>query len=142
MEIKKMKTLQYKLCVVLALITLGCQKDPLDIMPDGRLTLEQHFDDEMMTSEYANTIYDNINPYGTAYDYFTMLAGFSDEAHDNDFPQDMQRAPSRWYNGELRPNWNPLDIQFSTGSSSTESNGNYYRKNWAGIRQTNVFLAN
>lgn len=121
---------------------MACQKDPLDIMPDGRLTLDQIFSDEMMAAEYVNTMYDNVNPYGTAYDYFTMLAGFSDEAHDNDFPQDMQRAPSRWYNGELRPNWNPLDIQFSIGASTPESNGNYYRKNWAGIRQANVFLEN
>lgn len=137
-----MKKLVYIPLALLIWVATGCQKDPLDIMPDGRLTLEQIFADEMMAAEYVNTIYDNINPYGTAYDYFTLLAGFSDEAHDNDFPQDMARAPSRWYNGELRPNWNPLDIQFSTGTANTESNGNYYRKNWAGIRQANVFLAN
>lgn len=137
-----MKKILYIPVLLLMLLGAGCQKDPLDIMPDGRLTLEEIFGDEMMASEYVNTMYDNINPYGTAYDYFTLLAGFSDEAHDNDFPQDMYRAPSRWYNGELRPNWNPLDIQFSTGSSNPESNGNYYRKNWAGIRQANVFLAN
>lgn len=136
-----MKTLFYSLLVTVLTVS-SCKNDPLDIMPDGRLTLEQVFADEMMASEYLNTIYDNINPYGTAYDYFTMLAGFSDEAHDNDFPQDMGRGPSRWYNGELRPNWNPLDIQFSTGSNNPESNGNYYRKNWMGIRQTNIFLEN
>ncbi|WP_353129141.1 RagB/SusD family nutrient uptake outer membrane protein [Parapedobacter pyrenivorans] len=128
-------------CLLAILLVTSCQKNPLDIMPDGRLTLEQVFADELMASEYLNTIYDNVNPYGTAYNYFTLLAGFSDEAHDNDFPQDMGRPPSRWYNGELRPNWNPLDIQFSTGSTDSETNGNYYRKNWAGIRQTNIFLA-
>lgn len=127
--------------VFIALLS-SCNKDPLDIMPDGRLTLEEIFNDELMASEYLNTIYDNINPYGSSYDYYTLLAGFSDEAHDNDFPQDMGRAPSRWYNGELRPNWNPLDIQSIQGTSTPLTNGNYYRKNWIGIRQTNVFLAN
>src|SRR5690606_32357471 len=103
--------------------------DSLDIMPDGRLTLEEVFADEMMASEYLNSIYGNMNHYGTAYQYFTMLAGYSDEAHDNDFPQDMGRAPSRWYNGELRPNWNPMDIPAATGSNEPEVNGNYYKKN-------------
>lgn len=120
----------------------ACNNDPLDIMPDGRLTLEEVFSDELMASEYLNTIYDNIIPYGTAYDFWTMLAGFSNEAHDNDFPQDMGRAPSRWYNGELRPNWNPLDIPGITGNQDPSVNGHYYRKNWTGIRQTNLFLAN
>lgn len=124
------------------LLVSSCKKDSLDIMPDGRITLDQVFKDEMMASEYLNTVYGNLNHYGTAYDFWTMLAGYSDEAHDNDFPQDMGRAPSRWYNGELRPNWNPMDIPESIGTISTESNGNYYRKNWKGIRQTNIFLAN
>lgn len=129
--------------LLLAVLILGsCKKDPLDIMPDGRITLDQVFEDEMMASEYLNTIYGNMNHYGTAYDYWTMLAGYSDEAHDNDFPQDMGRAPSRWYNGELRPNWNPLDIPGSIGSNDPAANGHYYSKYWKGIRQTNVFLAN
>jgi len=131
-------------CCLIMLLSLiwACNNDPLDIMPDGRLTLEEVFSDELMASEYLNTIYDNIIPYGTAYDFWTMLAGFSNEAHDNDFPQDMGRAPSRWYNGELRPNWNPLDIPGITGNQDPSVNGHYYRKNWTGIRQTNLFLAN
>lgn len=130
------------LLLSLQVFTAGCKKDPLDVMPDGRLTLEKIFSDEMMAAEYLNTIYDNINPYGTSYDYNTLLAGFSDEAHDNDFPQDMERAPSRWYNGELRPNWNPLDIQSIQNSPTPLTNGYYYRKAWKGIRQTNTFLTN
>lgn len=120
---------------------IGCKKDLLDVMPDGRLTLDEVFADELMASEYLNTIYDNLQRYGSAHSYFTLLAGFSDEAHDNDYPQDMGRAPSRWYNGELRPNWNPLDIPGTVGSDNPEENGNYYRKNWAAIRQANVFLS-
>lgn len=137
-----MKTFIRSILAFAVLILSGCGKDPLDIMPDGRLTLEEVFNDEMMAGEYLNSVYDNLNHYGTAYDYWTMLAGYSDEAHDNDFPQDMGRAPSRWYNGELRPNWNPMDIYASVGANSTEANGHYYRKSWAGIRQTNIFLAN
>lgn len=134
------KTIKFWVALLFVTFVGACSKDPLDIMPDGRLTLEQVFADEMMASEYLNTIYDNLNPYGSSYDYYTLLAGFSDEAHDNDFPQDMGRAPSRWYNGELRPNWNPLDIQSIQGTMIPETNGNYYRKNWMGIRQVNVFL--
>lgn len=133
----------YLIVVVIGTLLIGSCKDSLDIMPDGRITLEEVFNDEMMTAEYLNTCYDNINPYGAAYSYFTMLAGFSNEAHDNDFPQDMGRCPSRWYNGELRPNWNPLDIASLVGAATgPTSNERYYPKYWAGIRQTNVFLAN
>jgi len=128
--------------ILFSVLLLSCKKDPLDVMPDGRLTLEKIFEDEMMSAEYLNSIYDNINPYGSSYDYYTLLAGFSDEAHDNDFPQDMGRGTSRWYNGELRPNWNPLDIQSIQNSMNPATNGQYYRKNWMGIRQTNLFLAN
>ncbi|GAB3427366.1 RagB/SusD family nutrient uptake outer membrane protein [Niabella aquatica] len=93
-----------------------------------------------MAAEYLNTIYDNINPYGTAYDFWTMLAGFSDEAHDNSFPEAMGSGPGRWYNGELRPDWNPLDIPGIVGSNDPSQNGNYYKKYWAAVRQTNIFL--
>ncbi|MCF3111307.1 RagB/SusD family nutrient uptake outer membrane protein [Niabella sp. CC-SYL272] len=124
------------------LMMAACRKDPLDLMPDGRITIEQVFTDEMMAAEYVNTIYANMQHYGTAYNYWTMLAGYSDEAHDNDFPLDMGRAPSRWYNGELRPNWNPMDIPASTGSYDPTTNGFYYRNAWKGIRQANVFLGN
>ncbi len=137
-----MKRITLSIFCLVTLLISSCKNDPLDIMPDGRITLDQVFSDEMMASEYVNTIYANLNHYGTAYDYWTMLAGYSDEAHDNDFPQDMGRAPSRWYNGELRPNWNPMDIPGSVGSNDPASNGNYYRKAWQGIRQTNIFLAN
>lgn len=137
-----MKKITLNIICIAALLISSCKKDSLDILPDGRITLEQVFSEERLALEYLNTIYGNMNHYGTAYDYWTLLAGYSDEAHDNDFPQDMGRAPSRWYNGELRPNWNPMDIPESVGSISTESNGNHYRKHWKGIRQSNVFLSN
>ncbi|MCD2423677.1 RagB/SusD family nutrient uptake outer membrane protein [Niabella pedocola] len=137
-----MKRITLNILLIATVLIGACRKDPLDLMPDGRITIDQVFTDEMMASEYVNTIYANMQHYGTAYNYWTMLAGYSDEAHDNDFPQDMGRAPSRWYNGELRPNWNPMDIPASVGAYDPTTNGFYYRNGWKGIRQSNVFLAN
>ncbi|MFT4016471.1 MAG: RagB/SusD family nutrient uptake outer membrane protein [Agriterribacter sp.] len=137
-----MKNIALNILLMAALLIGACKKDPLDLMPDGRITIDQAFQDEMMASEYVNSIYANMQHYGTAYDFWTMLAGYSDEAHDNDFPQDMGRGPSRWYNGELRPNWNPMDIPGSCGCSDPYLNGYYYRNSWKAIRLANVFLAN
>lgn len=137
-----MKNIALNILLMAALLIGACKKDPLDLMPDGRITIDQVFKDEMMASEYVNSIYSNMQHYGTAYDYWTMLAGYSDEAHDNDYPQDMGRAPARWYAGELRPNWNPMDIPGTIGRNDPASNGYYYRNAWKAIRLANVFLAN
>lgn len=125
------------LAVVLLYTAYGCKKDPLDITPDGRVTLDQVFQDADLTGAYLNTIYGSINWYGTAYHYWTLLASFSDEAHDNDAPQNSDRPVVQWYLGNLTPSSNPLDpaVKYAT------SNQGYYPKSWIGIRQANVFLS-
>lgn len=124
--------------IIVLLAFCGCNKNPLDITPDGRITLQEVFANEDLTGAYLNTIYESIQWYGTAYHYWTMLAGFSDEAHDNDAPQNSDRPVVQWYLGNLSPTNNPLDPQprYATNNQS------YYDKNWAGIRRANVFLAN
>lgn len=121
-------------------IFFGCTK-VLDITPDGRITINEVFNDELLASAYLNTVYGDMQHYGTAYDYWTMLEGKTDNSHDNDNPGDQGRSGSRWYNGELRPNWNPLDIQAITGANPA-TNGLYYPKSWKAIRETNIFLNN
>lgn len=111
-----------------------CKKDPLDITPDGRISYDQIFSSETNTGAYLNSCYNNIQGYGYKYFFFTMLAGFTDDAHDNANPTDNQSA-THWYQGSLTPLSNPLD-------GGTGYNTNYYGQNWQGIRHCYVFLAN
>lgn len=114
-------------------IVSGCKKDPLDITPNGRISLADVFKDNNQTAAYLNSCYDYLQEYGGHYFFHTMLAGFSDEAHDNDDPTEGLAA-SQWYNGSLTPSHNPLD--------NGGWNGNYYGNDWDGIRKCNVFLLN
>lgn len=124
--------------LILAFICIagsGCNKDPLDITPNGRIALADVFKDNNQTAAYLNSCYDYLQQYGGNYFFHTMLAGFSDEAHDNDDPTEGLNA-TRWYNGGLTPTTNPLD------GGGTDWAGNYYGKAWSGIRKCNVFLQN
>ena len=111
----------------------GCKKDYLDITPNGRIALADIFKDPNQTAAYLNSAYGNIQEYGGHYFFHTMMAGFSDEAHDNDDPTENTPVTA-WYNGGLTPNYNPLD----NGGWM----GNYYGNNWTGIRKCNVFINN
>src|SRR5579875_1864865 len=126
-----MKT--YILPVICLLIFSGCKKNPLDITPDGRITLSDVFSDNNKTGDYLNSCYNYIQPQGIAYDWWSFLDGFTDNAHNNDDPTENLNATD-WYKGGLSPTHNPLD-QVNPGSFNT----NYYGKAWDGIRVTNVF---
>lgn len=118
---------------LILIIVGGCKKDPLNITPNGRISLSDVFKDNNQTAAYLNSCYDYLQQYGGHYFFHTMLAGFSDEAHDNDDPTEGLAA-SQWYHGGLTPSNNPL--------SSGGWNGNYYGNDWDGIRKCNVFLEN
>ena len=127
--------------VALSFLTLfvftECGKDPLDITPNGRISASDVFKDNNQTAAYLNSAYSYLQQYGGGYFFFTMLAAFSDEAHDNDDPTEGLMA-TQWYNGGLTPTSNPL----SAGGGGTDWCGNYYGDDWSGIRKCNVFLAN
>ena len=123
-----------KILIIFLIIFMiqGCA-DELDITPDGRTTLEDVFDDHYQTGAYLNSGYNYIYNHGLHYFFWAFLAGFSDEAHDNDAPTE-NLSQVQWYNGALTPTTNPLDMP--------GWNNNYYNGSWQGIRTANVFLAN
>lgn len=126
-----------KIIIILFLLVIigeGCKKDPLDITPNGRISLADVFKDHNQTAAYLNSCYNYLQQYGGNYYFHTMLAGFSDEAHDNDDPTEGLPATA-WYNGGLTPTSNPLE-----GPSGW--NTGYYGRAWSGIRSCNVFLQN
>ena len=125
-----MKKIQFLIIYFFLLIVSGCKKDPLNITPDGRITLADVFNDDVQTGAYLNSCYGYIPPYGMSKYFYAMLAGFSDEAHDNDDPTE-NLAATDWYHGGLTPSHDPLN---------TWVNQDY--QEWHGIYKTNTFLAN
>lgn len=117
-------------------ISIGCKKDPLDVLPDGRVTnITDLFKDNDQTGAYLNACYSNIQPYGIQYYFYEMLASFTDDAHDDDAP--TENLPSQqWYGGALTTTTNPLNNANAGGSY------NYFAIGYQGIRHCNVFLAN
>ncbi len=122
--------------IMLMMISTGCKKNPLDITPDGRLTIADIFKNEKQTEAYLNTIYSSIPSYFFRYQEWTFLAAVTDEAEDSDNGNYPTNIGSGWAAGSLTPSYNPLEIW---------GNGNgiiRYPTYWAGIRNANIFLAN
>lgn len=120
----------------LSLILLGtaCKNNPLDVTPDGKITLEDVFADEVRTEAFLNTVYSYIPYYYTAYNEWSFLAGATDEAQDAEVGNNPGIV-SNWITGSLTPSYNPLAF----GVSSTV---NYYPTFWSGIGYANIFLEN
>jgi hypothetical protein len=54
-----------KIIVILALIVItgSCKKNPLDITPDGRITIKDVFNNEIQTAAFLNSVYAYIPGY-------------------------------------------------------------------------------
>ena len=125
------------LTVATIALVIGCNKDPLDITPDGKITLEDVFKDKDRTEAYLNSAYNYIPSYFWKYSFFSFLAGITDEAGDADVGNNAGNIASAWITGALSPSFNPLEAYGGQGNGT-----NRYATYWMGIRETNVFLAN
>lgn len=109
-------------------LAYGCKNDPLDITPDGRMTLDDIFGQEIRTEAYLNTVYSAIPTYYASYHFLAFLAGITDEAHDSDVGNESSGMANQWLSGALTP--------------SSDPTGGGYSAFWTGIYHANVFLAN
>lgn len=133
-----MKKVIHTSLIVIALVVLSCDKDPLDITPDGRITLEDVFQDEDQTEAYLNSVYQNIPNYFWQYQFFAFMAGSSDEAEDSDVGNEGLNVNWDWISGTLTPSFDPL----AQSGPGTGRGNDHYPNFWSGIRDANVFLAN
>lgn len=123
------------LCLIGTIFSLlSCKKDPLNITPDGRITLADVFKDEKQTEAYLNTVYKSIPTYFWSYWHFSFLAAVTDEVEDSDVGSSPYSIGAQWNVGALTPSFNPLTIGLD--------NEDHYSSFWAGIRSANVFLQN
>jgi len=134
-----MKNMKKIICIVaLIVLTISCKNDPLDITPDGRLTIQGVFNNEIQTEAFLNSVYASIPGYLATYHYYAFMAPLSDESQDSDVGNEVDGGVAGlWIVGALSPSSNPI------GRASAETvNNDHYTFFWAGIRNANVFLQN
>ena len=112
----------------------SCKKNPLDITPNGRITLSEVFSDPERPEAFLNTVYGYIPAYYIGYNEWSFLAGVTDEAQDAEVGNQPGIA-ANWITGSLTPSYNPL-------SNGYFPNSDHYPAFWSGISYANIFLAN
>lgn len=123
------------LFIIITFLIVSCD-DSLDITPDGRMSLEDVFTNEIQTEAYLNTVYASIPSYFNNYGNWSFLAGITDEAQDAEVGN-IPGMASSWITGSLTPSFNPLALP---GSWSPAGGQDRYTTFWAGIRDANVFI--
>ena len=122
--------------ILMVVLMLGCKKSPLDITPDGRITMDDVFKDELLTEAYLNSTYAFIPAYFSFYEFLAFLSGATDECRDSDDGNQWSNIGARWWTGGLTPSSNPL-AEYGQGNGL-----DHYSSFWRGIRRANVFLQN
>lgn len=122
MKIINISTIIFTL--VFLFIISGC-KDLLELPSDGRITMDDVFNDYNRTRGYLNSC------YGYCPAPYMDRSSYTDEAQDADDITPGSRY-SIWYDGNITP----------TNFSSYSADGSPWGQLYEGIRKCNVFLAN
>lgn len=124
--------------VALLTFSVGCKKNPLDITPDGRVTLNDVFKNEKQTEAFLNTVYRNIPSYFYKYQFWAYLEGSTDNCADADVGNEGSNISQNWIPGALTPSFNPLEINAARDGGKIA----HYTTFWSGIYNANLFLEN
>lgn len=122
------------LAILLSLFLFSCS-DVLDKGPDGKISLEEVFQDDEKTAAYLNSCYLYIPAEG--HNYFFWMRGpvdWSDEAWDTDAEAEPWITSGQLYSGNVS-----AASHFNT-QWADNGNGNYWVRMWTGIRKCTVFL--
>ena len=119
------------------LLTLGACNDALDVSPDGRLTLDQVFQDEDLTKAYFSSCFDYLPKKGLRYYFWTNYpVALSDEGWDCTDGSGAGFAHA--ITGNCTTTDFYLDVRRDVGD--TYSEGGYWELYWGQIRIINTFL--
>jgi hypothetical protein len=115
-------------------VTSSCS-DILNSAPDGKISLDDVFNDDEKTAAYLNTCYAYIPGEGNSY-YFWMRGPvvWCDEAWDTDAEAETWLKSGKLYSGNVS-----AASHFNTDNPDA-NNGNYWNNMWAGIRKCSLFL--
>ena len=133
-----MKIISFNIVVVALLTSLFVRcSDPLDVAPDGRMTLDAVFENPDLTESYFNSLFEEIRKYGPNYSYYTFLTAYTDDGTDSQVPTDTWLPLHQWNLGNVSASNPPLMI----GDRTLRYNDyNMWSINYQGIHKCNVFL--
>lgn len=131
----KIKYVAFSLTVLM--LAMGSCKNTLDMAPDGKLTMDQIFEDNNKVGAFLNSCYANIPVKGTRYFFWSRgPVDWSDEAWDTDAEAESWIMSGRMYNGDASAGNHPV-----TNISSDAGNGDYWGRYWAAIRNCTIFIS-
>lgn len=108
----------------------------LDMAPDGKLTLEEIFDDNDKVGAFLNSCYTNMPVKGTRYFFWSRgPVNWSDESWDTDAEAESWLTSGRFYNGDASAGNHPA-LQWEDAG-----NGNYWARYWNAIRNCALFIS-
>jgi len=119
------------LAIALSVLTLESCKDALDLAPDGRLTMDEIFADNVKVGAFLNSCYSTMPIKGTR--YFFWMRGpvdWSDDAWDTDAEAESWITSGRMYNGDASAGGHPIWTWDAAGWSPY----------WAAIRNCTYFI--
>lgn len=134
-----MKNKLYIITACLLALAMSACSSALDQAPDGKLSLEEVFEDNDKTMNYLNTCYSSINAKACLYFFWSRgPVNWCDDAWDAD-DLDVDWAGSRkYYDGNASASSHPAS--FNNGDSGNESVS--WSRSFQRIRNCAVFLQN
>ncbi len=126
--------MNYKSIIFACLIwALSACQDVLDIVPDGRKTLDEMFQDDATVGAYLNSCYTNFPQYGLMnYLHNNFRIVLSDDAYDRG------GLVLPIYDGNMTA---ISSVQENENNQKNNDNyGGFWNNYWANIRRCNVFL--
>jgi hypothetical protein len=135
------RTLTLAMSMLLLLTCVSCT-DALDQAPDGKLSLDEVFADNIRTAAYLNTCYLYIPVEGCTTPFSCRApAVWCDDAWDVDAEAEYAIASGRFYAGEASAANHPLTNINNYGFIDYQNNANYWTICWQGIRKCTLFLS-
>lgn len=132
----KMKIIRYTALIML-IFTLSQCEGVLDEKPDGNITYDEIFSDNIKVGAWLNSCYSYIPLKGNRYYFFIFgPACWSDEGWDADAEYNPTMMSGRLYNGVAAASDHPLLDNTNDGG-----NADYWNRYWAGIRRCSIFLS-
>ena len=125
------------ICMFASLLTFSSCNEALDVAPDGRLSLDEVFQDPDLTKAYFSTCFDYLPKKSLRYHFWSNYpVALSDEAWDctDGSGGGFAHAAS----GNCTTTDFYLDVRRDMGD--TYSEGGYWQLYWGQIRTINTFL--
>ncbi len=123
--------------VFVSMIAMDSCKNALDMAPDGKLSMEEIFQDNDKVGAFLNSCYNNIPIKGTRYFFWSRgPVNWSDESWDTDAEAESWIMSGRMYNGDASASNHPV-----INISSDSGNGDYWARYWNAIRNCSVFIS-